>query len=136
MMRPVLPPCAKAATEKRHTNKNTATIEPFLKIRIVGTVVTITSSQSTENVEEKFFRTLSLHKIEVNGPSHLPSSSLFPVHVNEVFFVLAEVFHQFGVWHEIERNGHSPRPLVVLGICECEFDHEMAEVGPAVLFGD
>src|SRR5258705_5838248 len=50
---------------------------------------------------------------------------LFPVHVHEIFFVLAEVFVQFGVRHEIERNRRGPRPLVVLGIGECDVDHHV-----------
>src|SRR5262249_55286751 len=55
--------------------------------------------------------------------------TLFPVHVHQVFFVLAEVFVQFGVRHEIERNRRGPRPLVIFRIGECELDHHVAKVG-------
>jgi len=57
-----------------------------------------------------------------------PSRELFSVHVDEVFFVLAEMFVQLGVRHQIERNGRGPRPLVVLRIGECKVDHHVAEV--------
>ena len=63
-------------------------------------------------------------------------STLLPVHVYEVFFVLANVIDEFSVRHEIEGHGNGPALRVVFRVVEGEFDCEVAEVGAAVTFHD
>src|SRR5687767_9855312 len=64
------------------------------------------------------------------------SDALLPDHVWKVPFVLAHVFEQLRVRHQLERDLHTPGTRVGLRVVEGELDLEPAKIQPAHPFGD